>query len=238
MSATQIKRLFQNKQEFVPITLSEAVVVNTTNIPELSGLGITTLDKVLRHSLNKVGANSQAISQFSDSLNQAVSQINEELANKQDKLTAGYGITIEPDDSGNLVISTNVSFEIYKIAESLPLPSASQTNTIYLVPTNNTEANDVLEEYLCIQKDGEYVWERLGRIQPETGIDLSNYVTRDEFNAEINNIKSILVDSITAVDVTVSESAGGQAVIVSYTIPEDLYDSLVATGDDDQIITP
>lgn len=238
MSATQIKRLFQNKQEFVPITLSEAVVVNTTNISELSGLGITTLDKVLRHSLNKVGANSQAISQVSDSLNQAVSQINAELASKQDKLTAGYGITIEPDASGNLVISTNVSFEIYKIAESLPLPSASQTNIIYLVPTTgDAGANDILEEYLCIQKNGEYVWERLGRIQPETGIDLSNYVTRDEFDTEINNIKSILVDSITAVDVTVSESAGGQAVIVSYTIPEDLYDSLIATGDDDQITT-
>ena len=30
--STQIKRLYQNNQEFVPITLAEAVVVNTTNI--------------------------------------------------------------------------------------------------------------------------------------------------------------------------------------------------------------
>ena len=29
MATTQIKRLFQNNTEFVPITLSEAVVVNT-----------------------------------------------------------------------------------------------------------------------------------------------------------------------------------------------------------------
>ena len=48
MSTTQIKRLFQSNTEFVPITLAEAVVVNTSNVPGLSSLGITTLDKVLR----------------------------------------------------------------------------------------------------------------------------------------------------------------------------------------------
>ena len=47
--STQIKRLYQDGKEFVPITLSEAVVVNTTNVPGLNGLGITTLDKVLGH---------------------------------------------------------------------------------------------------------------------------------------------------------------------------------------------
>lgn len=46
--STQIKRLYQNNQEFVPITLAEAVVVNSTNIPGLQSLGITTLDKVLK----------------------------------------------------------------------------------------------------------------------------------------------------------------------------------------------
>ena len=40
--STQIKRLYQNSKEFVPITLAEAVVVNTTNIPGLQSLGITT----------------------------------------------------------------------------------------------------------------------------------------------------------------------------------------------------
>ena len=45
--STLIERLSQNGQEFVPITLQEAVVVNTANLPLLNGMNITTLDKVL-----------------------------------------------------------------------------------------------------------------------------------------------------------------------------------------------
>lgn len=230
MSTTQIKRLYQNNNEFVPITLSEAVVVNTTNIQGLDSLGITTLDKVLRATLSQVRANSTSAEQLNQSLQQAVENINSQIANKQDKLTAGYGISIEPDDQGNLVISTNVSFEIYKVAQVLPTASAIHENIIYLIPTSNQDENDTLEEYLCIQKDGQYVWERLGRIQ--TGVDLSGYVTKEELNAELNSIKTSLAESITAKDVTVST---GQAVIVSYTIPADLYDSLIAPDDGDQI---
>ena len=51
--STQIKRLYQNNQEFVPITLAEAVVVNTTNIPGLKSLGITTLDKVIMINISE-----------------------------------------------------------------------------------------------------------------------------------------------------------------------------------------
>lgn len=236
MSTTQIKRLYQDGKEFVPITLSEAVVVNTTNVPGLNGLGITTLDKVLRSTLTSVNSATASVTQIQNTLNTAVETINNKLSEKQDKLTAGYGITIQPDGDGNLVISANLSFEIYKVAESLPVASAVYTNTIYLIPTNGVNGEqDHLEEYLCIDRGNGYEWERLGRIQPETTIDLSNYITKDEFNQEINTIKGKLADSITAQDVTISS---GQAVVVSYTIPSDLYDSLVAKEDDDQIITP
>lgn len=236
MSTTQIKRLYQDGKEFVPITLSEAVVVNTTNVPGLNGLGITTLDKVLRSTLATVKSASDSVTSIQNTLDTTVQNINNKLSEKQDKLTAGYGISIQPDADGNLVISANLSFEIYKVAESLPTASAVYANTIYLIPTSGVHGDqDHLEEYLCIDKGNGYEWERLGRIQPETSIDLSSYVTKEEFSTEINTIKGKLADSITAQDVTISS---GQSVIVSYTIPNDLYDSLVATGDDDQIITP
>lgn len=45
---TDIKKLQQNGKEFVPITLAEAVVVNTANLQGYNTLEITTLDKVLR----------------------------------------------------------------------------------------------------------------------------------------------------------------------------------------------
>ena len=114
VKSTQIKRLYQSGKEFVPITLAEAVVVNATNVPTLSTLGITTLDKVLRVTLGEVEGISTNVTEISTKLNDAVVDINKKLENKQDKLTAGQGITIAPDADGNLVISTNISFEIYK----------------------------------------------------------------------------------------------------------------------------
>jgi hypothetical protein len=68
MNYTQIKRLFQSGTEFVPITLAEAVVVNTSSIPGLTNLGITTLDKVLRNTLGLVGTNAQNIGTLGDNI--------------------------------------------------------------------------------------------------------------------------------------------------------------------------
>lgn len=238
MSAqTQIKRLYQSGKEFVPITLQEAVVVNATNIPGLSDLGITTLDKVLRLTLGLVDTNTGAISSISDQLTQAIIDLNALINKKQDKLTAGNGITIEEDGDGNLVISTNLSFEIYKVVDKLPTASASCVNTIYLVPTTGVSSdaeNDTLEEYMCIQKDGNYVWERLGRIQ--AGVDLTEYIERIEtLENDVQTLKEAVVGTITAQDVTISD--GKTPVIVTYEIPEDLYDSVVNTGDGDDITT-
>ena len=118
MNYTQIKRLFQNNTEFVPITLSEAVVVNTSTIPGLTNLGITTLDKVLRNTLGLIGTNAKNIETLGGNiitLTGVVNQINDELKNKQDKLTAGVGISITKNDQDQTVISVNHALEIYKI---------------------------------------------------------------------------------------------------------------------------
>jgi hypothetical protein len=44
--------------------LAEAVVVNSTTIPGLSSLGITTLDKVLKYTMGVTGTNSVNISKL------------------------------------------------------------------------------------------------------------------------------------------------------------------------------
>ena len=115
--STQIKRLYQNNQEFVPITLAEAVVVNTTNIPGLQSLGITTLDKVLKTTLGVVGSNTLNI----DTINRTLDSINDTLQNKQDKLTAGDGITITPDGTISVTKTSTLGFQ-YKIVSILPSP--------------------------------------------------------------------------------------------------------------------
>ena len=224
MSTTQIKRLYQSNTEFVPITLSEAVVVNTSNIPGLSSLGITTLDKVLKTTLTVVGTNAGNIS----TLQQTVNTINTELAKKQDKLTAGAGINISSDGT----ISVTASQTLYKIVSSLPEPSAECENAIYLVYSESGVNGNVFIEYICIYETqlSKYIWEQLGQVS--TDIDLSGYVTTETFNTAINTLKAT---TITAQDVTISD--GSAKVVVNYTIPANLYDSMVNIDTSDQVVS-
>ena len=242
MNYTQIKRLFQNNTEFVPITLAEAVVVNTSTIPGLTNLGITTLDKVLRNTLGLIGTNVKNIETLGSNvvtLTGVVQQINNELENKQDKLTAGVGISITKNEQDQTVISVNHSLEIYKIITTETWndikenPSKNYENVIYLVPQPSiTSANqNVFKEFLCIFKDGVYQWEEFGTIQ--TKVDLSGYVTQEEFTALKNRVSNIELKGIFASDVFTST---GQQVVIRYTIPSNLYDFAVNDNQTDEII--
>lgn len=235
---TYIKRLYQKDAPFVPITLSEAVVVNAENIPDLAELKITTLDKVLRVLMGLIGEAATL-----EQLELLTTQINAQLETKQnlltkDNLVGANGITVDIANDGKITIGSNISFELYQLVEQLPsVPSALYSNTIFLVPntiTGSSGEKDVLEEYICVTHDGgkSYTWERLGRIQPETGIDLSGYVTKVEYEATIADIYGKLGETLTAKDVTTSD---GKIVIVTYDIPNDLYDSAVSTDPSDYI---
>lgn len=206
--STQIKRLYQNNQEFVPITLAEAVVVNATNIPGLKSLGITTLDKVLKTTLGIVGTNTLSI----DTINKTLTSINNTLQNKQDKLTAGDGITISSDGVISVTNTSTLGFQ-YKIVTVLPSPPRKDyENIIYLVPNPGGVNDNIFTEYICINKDSTYIWEQIGSLT--TDVNLDDYVTKNEFNA----LKSIV---LTAQDVTTSS---GVTVTVNYNIPDNLYD--------------
>ena len=242
MNYTQIKRLFQNNTEFVPITLAEAVVVNTSTIPGLTNLGITTLDKVLRNTLGLIGTNAENIKTLGGNiitLTGVVDQINNGLKNKQDKLTAGVGISITKNEQNQTVISVNHSLEIYKIITTETWndikdnPSKNYENVIYLVPQPSaTSVNqNIFKEYLCIFKNGTYQWEEFGTIQ--TKVDLSGYVTQEEFTALKNRVSNIELTGIFANDVLTST---GQQVAVQYTIPDNLYDFAVNDNQTDEII--
>ena len=242
MNYTQIKRLFQNNTEFVPITLAEAVVVNTSTIPGLTNLGITTLDKVLRDTLGLIGTNVKNIETLGGNivtLTGVVQQINNELQNKQDKLTAGVGISITKNEQNQTVISVNHSLEIYKIITTETWndikdnPSKNYENVIYLVsqPSATSVNQNIFKEYLCIFKDGVYQWEEFGTIQ--TKVDLSGYVTQEEFTALKNRVSNIELTGIFASNVTTST---GQQVAIRYTIPDDLYNFAVNDNQDDEII--
>lgn len=157
---TEIRRLFQQGKEFVPISLAEAVVVNTNNLPGFNSLKITTLDKVLYSLTGIVGTNTINIKNLQDT--------------KQDKLKAGNGIVIKDG-----VISTTANIgDIYKIVSTLPLASAEVTNILYLVPTTSDSTENgmnIFVEWLCVKVGETYKWEKLG--ESKTTIDLSDYIT-------------------------------------------------------------
>lgn len=243
MNYTQIKRLFQNNTEFVPITLAEAVVVNTSSIPGLTNLGITTLDKVLRNTLGLVGTNAQNIDTLGTNIQQltgVVSMINQELENKQDKLTAGVGISITQQDD-KTVISVNHTIELYKIISTETWnqikddPKQDYENVIYLVPQPSATSvtGNVFKEFLCVFKEGLYKWEEFGTIQTE--VDLSGYVTNDVFNQLANKVTGIEMTGVFADNIYTST---GQQVVVEYSIPSDLYDSAVNEIQTDEIVEP
>ena len=157
---TEIRRLFQQGKEFVPISLAEAIVVNTNNLPGFNSLRITTLDKVLYNLVGVVGTNTINIKNLQDT--------------KQDKLTAGNGIVIKDG-----VISTTANIgDIYKIVSVLPQASAEVINTLYLGPSTSDNTEDginIFVEWLCVKVGETYKWEKLG--ESKTTIDLSDYIT-------------------------------------------------------------
>lgn len=204
--STQIKRLQQSGTAFVPITLSEAVVVNCTDLPGLSSYGITTLERVLRAYLGIMGTNAGDIGQLKD-------QINEILENKQDKLIPGNGIEILP----NGVINATFSTTLYEVVSTLPVPPTAQNlNKIYIVPSQNAGDINKYLEFICVQEGDNYYWEQIGSVTSEVNLD--GYLTKVEFGQWIST------SSIQAVDVT---SSGGQIIELEYDIPATLHDYLV-----------
>lgn len=204
--STQIKRLQQSGTAFVPITLSEAVVVNCTDLPGLSSYGITTLERVLRAYLGIMGTNAGDIGQLKD-------QINEILENKQDKLIPGNGIEILP----NGVINATFSTTLYEVVSTLPVPPTAQNlNKIYIVPSQNAGDINKYLEFICVQEGDNYYWEQIGSVTSEVNLD--GYLTKVEFGQWIST------SSIQAVDVT---SSGGQIIELDYDIPATLHDYLV-----------
>lgn len=223
--STIIKRLQQNGDYFVPITLAEAVVVNGEHI--WGKKEITTLDAVLR---TLYGSN--------NNLNEVLNSINQELDNKQDQLIAGNGISITINSEGKPVIQSSLS--LYQIVSELPLEaSATYENKIYLV---GSEAGQ-MEEFICVKtENGSYKWERLGVIQVKEDIDLSGYVTTEVFQGFTNNLNSRLQTAegkITTIENTVTTIQGsmlvaedvtdskGVKISVNYDIPSSLYDTAI-----------
>ena len=74
----------------------------------------------------------------------------------------------------------------YQVVDQLPTPSADTMGIIYLVPSAHAVSGNIKDEYITLTRDEGsgiiYYFEQIG----ETAIDLSNYYTKDQTNAEIS----------------------------------------------------
>ena len=101
---------------------------------------------------------------------QEVEAILDSVAGKQDKLTAGNGISIV----GNTI---QLNFSLYKIVTSLPSTDIDR-NKIYLIRSATSGTQNVYIEYLYTD-DG---WEKLG--------EFTSYATIDELTALENTVNT------------------------------------------------
>ena len=58
------------------------------------------------------------------------------------------------------------------------------------MPSTNPGSNDLYQEYICVLKDEEYVWELWGSGSAQ--IDLDNYYTKDEVDSLLQDVSSTI----------------------------------------------
>ena len=95
-----------------------------------------------------------------------------DISVKQDKLTAGNGISIT-----NNVISLDYEYDLFEVVQSLPTENISD-NKIYLVIDSNGSEGNTYIEYLYVNGQ----WEELGKFK--VNIDLSGYATEQWVNSQ------------------------------------------------------
>lgn len=94
------------------------------------------------------------------------------------------------------------------VVQTLPTEDIS-TTTIYLVPKTTSETNNVYDEYIYVSN----AWEKIG----STEVDLSNYYTKTETNALLNDKQDTLTagDNITIENNVISATGGGSTYFLT-----------------------
>ena len=116
----------------------------------------------------------------------------------------------------------------YQVVDGLPTPSADTMGIIYLVPSAHAVSGNIKDEYITLTRDEGsgiiYYFEQIG----ETAIDLSNYYTKAQTNAEISAAinAALAVYSTTAEMNTAIAQAIATAIANYYTKAQ--IDSLIA----------
>ena len=108
-----------------------------------------------------------------------INEINSFITNTVNNLVNYY--TKDESYTKNEIISLLNAIKqfTYEYVNTLPEPSSSTTNKIYLVPSENSDENNIKDEYITILDNSSYRWEPIGN----TNIDLSGYLKTTDIAA-------------------------------------------------------
>lgn len=104
-----------------------------------------------------------------------------EIENKQNKLTAGNGISI--DEKTN-TISFNGDTTVFVFVETLPSVDTAKTDKIYVVPSAKTSEGNSYTEWFVKVSGNTKIWEKLGEFKED--IDLKDYYTKTEAESMVD----------------------------------------------------
>ena len=116
----------------------------------------------------------------------------------------------------------------YQVVDELPTPSAETMGIIYLVPSAHAVSGNIKDEYITLTRDEGsgtiYYFEQIG----ETAIDLSNYYTKAQTNAEITAaINAALAAYYTSTQTDAAIAAAIATAIANY-YTKSQVDALIA----------
>lgn len=80
----------------------------------------------------------------------------------------------------------------FEKVDALPEKSAAKSSVLYLVPNSSGEGQNSYDEYLYVGTAEGGDWEKIG----STTIDLSGYLTKEDFNTKMGTIEGTVADAL------------------------------------------
>jgi len=143
------------------------------------------------------GVKTSLESAIDTSVSGATTGLEAEIAKKQDKLTAGTGISIGSD--GTIGVTLDVT--LYKVVETLPADGIDE-NKIYLVKGGTSGTDNIYIEYMYVNS----AWEKVGEYKSD--VDLTPYAKTADVNTSLA-LKADKSDTYTKSEVDSKVTASG-----------------------------
>jgi len=214
-------RLTQSGDEVQNILDNAAMRSQVTQETERATGAENQLQQNINSNTQAIGTEETRAKGRENELQQLIQQVNASLIN--------YYLKTETYSANQIdqMLAAIKQFR-YQVVDVLPTPSADTMGIIYLVPSAHAVSGNIKDEYITLTRDEGagiiYYFEQIG----ETAIDLSNYYTKAQTNAEITAAinTALAVYSTTAEMNTAIAQAIATAIANYYTKTQ--TDSLIA----------